>query len=145
MEKWIGKIEMIVQKVDAFTKKRVVAALLMAYEGVMLLMRPRMAARGMAQGICIGVALAAVGFLSDAIPKKQIRTCVLSGIALVASVYFYFFPDGMAMYLRYVMALVILAAGLMHLLQAARMNRLLRLNDSAVRALREAARKTSLT
>ena len=145
MDKWIGKIEQIVQKVDALTKTRVISALLMLYEGIMLLIRPHMAARGMAQGICIGIALAAVGFLADAVQKKQVKSGVLSGIILIMCVYFYFSPDGISMYLRYVMALIILIVGLSHLFQIARLNKLLLMNNGALQALRETARKNSMT
>ena len=145
MDKMIGKIGQIVQKIDALTKQRVIAALIMLYNGIMLLVSPHMAPRGMTQAICVGIALASLGFLVEAYSKKQNKAVVISILALAAAVYFFICPDGLAYYLRYLLGLVVLSIGLLHLVQAFQTDRVLKLPDRVAQPFQNVSEKTGMT
>ena len=57
-------------RVDSFLKQRTIVALLMLYEGVMLLVQSGNTTRGMAMGIAIAVALAAGGIIAEALAQR---------------------------------------------------------------------------
>ena len=57
-------------RVDSFLKQRTIVALLMLYEGVMLLVQSGNTTRGMAMGIAIAIALAAGGIIAEALAQR---------------------------------------------------------------------------
>lgn len=113
-------ITRIAGRVDSFMKQRTVIAVLMLYEGVMLLIYPGDATKGMATGIAVAIALAAGGIIAEALAKqggkKQAILPALLGIGL--AVYIYFQPDFFVGILRYLIAGSVLMTGLLNLAQA---------------------------
>ena len=142
MGKLMEKIEQIVQRIDTLFKQRVIAALIMLYNGIMLLISPHMAPTGMAKAICGGVGLAAIGFLAEALPKKQTKVIIVSILVLAASVYFFFVPEVLSYSLRYLIPLVMVAIGLLQLVQAFQTDRVLKLRSNAIQSLEDESDET---
>ncbi len=145
MEKFTSRIDQTVKKINALMKQRIITAVLMIYQGIMALLEPNMAAIGMTQGMCITVALAAVGFLIDAYRKKDRKTAALSGLALAAAVFFFFNPDPVAGLMRYVIAFSALAVGIVNLFQATHANKAVALHESMRQKADQAASHSTIT
>ena len=113
-------VTQIAGRVDSFLKQRTVISVLMLYEGVMLLVNPGNATRGMATGIAVAIALAAGGIIAEALAKhgggKQAILPALLAVGL--AVYIYFQPDLFVGILRYLIAASVLSTGLLNLAQA---------------------------
>ena len=113
-------VTQIAGRVDSFLKQRTVISVLMLYEGVMLLVNPGNATRGMATGIAVAIALAAGGIIAEALAKhgggKQAILPALLAVGL--AVYIYFQPDLFVGILRYLIAASVLMTGLLNLAQA---------------------------
>ena len=126
-------------------KQRIVTATIMIYQGVISLLRPHMAARGMAQGICLTVAIAVLGLLIDAIKRKDCRTVVLSILAIAAAAFVYFKPNTFAGSMRYLITLSVLSVGLVNLFQAMHVGKALALHESVKQKLYQAASHSAVT
>lgn len=121
-------------RVDSFLKQRTIVAVLMLYEGVMLLVESGNATRGMAMGIAIAIALAAGGIIAETLAqrggkKKAIFPAIL---AIGLAVYIYFEPDFFAGILRYLIAASILMTGLLNLAQVFGISKIRRSGNKAV-------------
>ncbi len=143
MGKLMGKIEQIIQRIDALSRQRVIAALIMLYDGIMLLISPHMAPEGMVRAICFGVGLAAIGFLAEAFPQKQTKTIIISLLVLAASVYFFFVPEVLSFSLHYLIALVLASIGLLQLIQAFQTDRVLKVRTKAIQFLKNDSDETA--
>ena len=120
-------------RVDSFLKQRTIVAVLMLYEGVMLLVQSGEATRGMAMGIAMAIALTAGGMIVEALAsrgekKKAILPAVL---AIGLAVYIYFQPDFFAGILRYLIAASVLVTGLLNLAQAFGISRIRKFGNEA--------------
>ena len=107
-------------RVDSFLKQRAIVAVLMLYEGIMLLVQSGNATRDMAMGIAIAIALAAGGIIVEALASRgeKKKAIIPAVLAIGLAVYIYSQPDFFAGILRYLIAASILVTGLLNLAQA---------------------------
>ena len=71
MKSWGDFIQKVATRVDRFSNHRIFLAVMMLYQGVMLLLHPGTASDGMAKGIAVSMVLAAGGILVDRDIQKQ--------------------------------------------------------------------------
>lgn len=120
----VAWVDQTAKRVDAIMKQRIIAALLMLFQGVSLVTNPGPATEGMAKGIALAVAIAAVTILVDAVKNRQTGWLPASLITLTVlgfCVYFYFQPAWLAHSLRYIIGLYVLSAGALQLFQTLRL------------------------
>ena len=131
LSEWAAQIA---GRVDSFMKQRTIVALLMLYEGVMLLVQSQDSTRAMATGIAVAIALAAGGILAEALAKRGGgKKAVLPAVlAAGLAVYCLFQPDMFAGILRYLIAASILMTGLLNLAQAFGISRIRKSGNKAV-------------
>lgn len=117
---------------DTILNHRAVVSLIMLYNGIMLLLNPWDSPNGMVQGICIAIAIAAVGIIAHAVTRKMrnIGAYLPAVIALAAAIFLYFDPVFPADILRYLIACTVLAAGVLDLAQAIGLTRFYRRGSS---------------
>ena len=117
LSEWAAQIA---GRVDSFMKQRAIVALLMLYEGVMLLVQSQDSTRAMATGIAVAIALAAGGILAEALAKRGggKKAVIPAVLAAGLAVYCLFQPDMFAGILRYLIAASVLMTGLLNLAQA---------------------------
>ena len=110
-------------RVDSFLKQRTIVALLMLYEGVMLLVQPGNTTRGMAMGIAIAIALAAGGIIAEALAQRGgKKKAIIPAILAI----------GLAGILRYLIAASVLMTGLLNLAQVFSISKIRRSGNKAV-------------
>ena len=121
-------------RVDSFLKQRTIVAVLMLYEGVILLVQSGEATRGMATGIAIAIALSAGGILAEALAQRdeKKKAIIPAILAIGLAVFIYFQPDFFAGILRYLIAASILMTGLLNLAQAFGISRIRKSGNKAV-------------
>ena len=114
------RVEQMAGRVDSFLKQRWIVALLMLYEGIMLLVHSENTTRGMAMGIAVAVALAAGGIIAEILANRggKKKALIPAVLAVGLAAYVYFQPDFFAGILRYLIAASVLMAGLLNLSQA---------------------------
>ena len=121
-------------RVDSFLKQRTIVALLMLYEGVMLLVQSGNTTRGMAMGIAIAIALAAGGIIAEALAQRggKKKAIIPAILAIGLAAYIYFQPDFFAGILRYLIAASVLMTGLLNLAQVFSISKIRRSGNKAV-------------
>ena len=126
-------VERIAGRVDSFMKQRTIVAVLMLFEGVMLLFQSENATRNMAMGIAIAIALAAGGIVAEALAKQggKKKAIIPALITVGLAVLIYFNADFFAGILRYLIAASVLITGLLNLAQTFRISKLRQQGDKA--------------
>ena len=121
-------------RVDSFLKQRTIVAVLMLYEGVMLLVQSGNTTRGMAMGIAIAVALAAGGIIAEALAQRggKKKAIIPAILAIGLAAYIYFQPDFFAGIMRYLIAASVLMTGLLNLAQVFSISKIRRSGNKAV-------------
>ena len=114
------RVAQLAGRVDSFMKQRTIVAVLMLYEGVMLLVQTENPTRDMATGIAIAIALAAGSEIVEALAKRgeKKKAVIPALLAVGLAVYIFFQPDFFAGILRYLVAASVLMTGLLNLAQA---------------------------
>ena len=114
------RVAQLAGRVDSFMKQRTIVAVLMLYEGVMLLVQTENPTRDMATGIAIAIALAAGSVIVEALAKRgeKKKAVIPALLAVGLAVYIFFQPDFFAGILRYLVAASVLMTGLLNLAQA---------------------------
>lgn len=123
----------IAGRVDSFMKQRTIVAVLMLYEGILLLLQSGNTARDMATGVASVIALAAGGIIAEALIKRGGKKKAILPAILAAglAVYCLFQPDLFAGILRYLIAASVLMTGLLNLAQAFGISKLRKDGDKA--------------
>lgn len=139
MKSLMDFIQRIVTRVDRFSNHRIVLAVMMLYQGAMLLLHPGTASEGMAKGIAVSIALAAAGILAEKELRKREgwKAVLFSVLGIAVAVYFYLRPAWLAGTVRYLMAFSVLFTGLANLGQTLHLEILLK----QARAFREDGRR----
>lgn len=114
------RVVQLAGRVDSFMKRRTIIAVLMLYQGVMLLVESGNTTRGMAMGIAIAIVLAAGGIIAEVLAKQggSIKALIPAILAVCLAAYIYFQPDLFAGILQYLIAASVLMTGLLNLAQA---------------------------
>lgn len=127
MEKIINSIESLSARVNQILRNRVIAAALLIFQGVNMLLNPTGAPEGMVRGIAVTVVLAGLASLAgcfrDGI-RQRWRSAVLTVVMIAFCVYFYITPDWIAVSLRYVIGITALLVGMTNLARMLQWNRL---------------------
>ena len=114
------RVAKLAGRVDSFMKQRTIVAVLMLYEGVMLLVHSDNPTQGMAKGIAMAIALAAGGIIAEALAKRggEKETIIPALLTAGVAAYIWFQPGFFAGILRYLIAASVLMTGLLNLAQA---------------------------
>lgn len=145
MKSWADFIQKVVTRVDRFSSHKMILAVMMLYQGVMLLFHPGTASEGMAKGIAVSMALAVGGILVDREiqKKKDWKAMIPALITMALSGYFYLHPTWLAGTVRYLMAFSVLATGLANLAQTFHLETLLKKNGDFWQKVNRQAEKTA--
>ena len=120
----ISQIEKTANKVDIIMRNRLVLAILLLVNGISFIVKPNSSIDSMTKGVAVFVILASLTLLTANITakKKDTKTIILSAVTIAVCMLIYIFPGTISVYLKVILALIIIFDGLINVLDSLKLN-----------------------
>lgn len=120
------KIEDMSNKVNIIMRNRLIIAILLIVDGINFILNPNGSMRDMARGIAIAVFIGSFTLLMTNLfsKNKSMKTIIMSLLVIILCVVSFIFPDFIANYIKFILALIIIFNGVLNVLNILKLDKL---------------------
>ena len=120
------KIEDMSNKINILMRNRLIIAILLIVDGINFVLNPNGSMRDMARGVVLLVFIASITLLITNLfsKNKSIKSIVISLIIIVFCVFSFIYPDFIANYIKFILALIIIFNGILNVLNTLKLDKL---------------------